>query len=180
MAARLTMAAIVAQMRLYGAAATDDEFNGVTYWTDDQLQDIADRNSRLMYLRLEQADLEGLVYRIAYKPSIEFESSLTLLDEYQQPIATSFTYNPTTKELTFSSPLNSNNTYYVFGRAIRIYDALADLWEAKASQRYPYIDWKAQNNRSNMRQEYENCLKQAAFYRGKRVRSFSRTGVGEW
>lgn len=180
MAARLTMAAIVAQMRLHGAAATDDEFNGVTYWTDDQLQAIADRNSRLTYLRLEQADLDGLIYRVENKPSIEFENDLTVLDSNQVPLDLTFTFNANTKELTFTEPLNTRASYYVFGRAIRIYDALAELWEVKASQRYPYIDWKAQNNRSNMRQEYENCVKQATFYRGKRVRSFSRTGVGEW
>lgn len=179
MPARNTMGAVIAQLRQYGAAATDDVFNGVTYWTDEQLQQIADRNSRQGFIKLEPVDPAGLVYRLHRVPTVQMENSMTIYEDENTPVTATFTYNADTQELTFTAPLG-NSTYYVFGRAIQIYDALADLWQVKADLRYQYIDWKAQNNRSNMRQEYQNCIERANYYRGKRVRSFTRTGVGEW
>jgi hypothetical protein len=180
MPARASMTAIIAELRLYGAAATDDVFGGVTYWTDEQLQKIADRNSRQGFIELEQADPAGLVYRLKHGPSLQLENALTVYASDQTTaLANAFTYNSDTKELTFTEA-PASATYYVYGRAIQIYDALAELWQAKADQRYQYIDWKAQNNRSIMRQEYQNCVDRATLYRSKRVRSFSRTGVGDW
>ncbi len=90
-----------------------------------------------------------------------------------------FTFNPDTKELTFTGA-QTETEYYAYGLVFRIYDALAELWQSKADQRFNYIDWKAQNNKMNMAQEYQHCVDRALFYRSKTIRTWDRNGKGSW
>lgn len=179
MAARDSMVYIVALLRQYGQAATDDVFNGTTYWTDDQLQSIADSNGVRGYVKLKRVDPDNLIYRLVMPKSLRPEDNLRIFTIGDTEVTTGFTYNTDTQELTFDEAL-TEDLYRAYGLVINLYDALAQLWGQKAEQRFNYIDWKAQNNKMNMEQEYKHCLDRQSYYRARRVRAFRKDGRGEW
>lgn len=179
MAVRVGMAAIIATLRQYGQAAPDDEFDGVIYWTDAQLQQIADQNGTREYVKAIAVDLDNTIFRLILPKSKTIENDLKVYNLYGVEVVTPFTFNSDTGELTFTTAL-TDTEYRGYGLVIQIYDALAQLWQVKADQRFNYIDWKAQNNRMNMAQEYQHCVERAIYYRNKRVRTFDRKGRGEW
>lgn len=179
MAVRASMASIIAQLRQYGGAASNDVFEGVTYWTDQQLQDIADRNGRRGYMKVKRVDPDYKVYRLVAPASITLENAIVVYDTSEAVNTAPFTFNPLTAEITYSTA-QTDEDYLAYGLAVQIYDALADLWQVKADQRFNYIDWKAQNNKMNMKQEYDHCVARALYYRGKRLRTFDRKGRGSW
>ncbi len=179
MALRTTMQAIISDLRQFGAAATDDEFNGVTYWTDAQLQEIADRNGRRGTIKMKRVDPDYMVYRLVAPQSITMENAIVVYTTSEAVNPAPFSFNPLTAEVTFETA-QSDEEYLAYGFVVQLYDALADLWQTKADQRFNYIDWKAQNNKMNMKQEYDHCVERAMYYRGKRIRSFDRKGRGKW
>lgn len=176
---RTGMTDIVALLRQYGQAATNDVFDGVTYWTDEQLEAIADRNGRRVLIKIKRTDPAYTIYRVIAPNTIRLEDDLAVYTADEVAVATSFTYNSNTNELVFTTAL-TDEVYYAYGLVVDVYAALAELWENKASQRFNYIDWKAQNNKMNMAQEYQHCLDRAAYYRNKRIRTFTRDGRGRW
>ncbi len=176
---RDSMQSIVDHLRQFGQAATDDEFDGVTYWSDDQLLPFADRNGTRGIVKAKRVDPGGFVYRLNVPPSIRFEDDMVVYTANETVVGTAFTFDHNTNELTFEAAL-SEDVYDVFVFAVQLYDALAELWQVKADQRFNYIDWKAQNNKMNMKQEYDNCVRRAEYYRAKRIRSFDKKGRGKW
>lgn len=179
MAYRATMDAIVANLRQFGQAAPDDEFDGITYWTEEQLQQIADRNSKLGFIKLKRVDLDYKAYRLVAPPTVMFENNIVLYDSSDVVNASEVAYNADTNEFIFTTAQDDED-YMAYGRVVQLYDALAELWQTKADQRFNYIDWKAQNNKMNMAQEYQHCVDRAVYYRGKRIRSFDKKGRGKW
>lgn len=177
---RTTMSEVIAALRQHGQAAYDDQFNGEVYWNDLQLQQIADQHSRVGKLRIKQANTALTVYRVIMPPTYILENSFLVYDEFGSAVLDGTpTYNADTQEITFSTPRTSD-TYFIEARVINLFDALGDLWHQKAEQRFKYIDWKAQNNKMNMGQEYQHCLDRSLYYRSKTVRSFKRDGRGKW
>lgn len=179
MAVRTSMQAIIDDLRRYGSAAQDDEFNGEVFWNDLQLQNIADRNGRRVLIKVKRVDPDYLVYRLVAPNSIAMENSIVVYDASEVVNPASFTFNPLTSELTFTTA-QEDEEYFAYGFVVQLYDALAELWQTKADQRFNYIDWKAQNNKMNMKQEYDHCVAQALYYRSKRFRTFDRKGRGSW
>lgn len=174
------MTDIVRQMRQYGQAAPNDVFDGITYWTDEQLQQIADRNSRRGKLKIKRVDPDYKIYRIVAPKTAAVEDDLRVYTtDTDVEVTGLFTFNPDTMEVTFTDA-QTDDEYYIYGLVIAIYDALAELWETKADQRFNYIDWKAQNNKMNMKQEYDHCVDRALYYRSKTIRSWGRDGRGKW
>jgi hypothetical protein len=177
---RLSMTNIVAFLRHYGQANAEEEFGGVTYWSDDQLEEIADSWSAMKVVQLETVQFESpTIYRLKIPKFDLMENSFTIYDSGQDVVATVATYNQNRQELTFVSGLNVDEDYFVMASFTKGYDALADLWSQKASQRYDYIDFKAGNNKMNMKEEYDNCVARAAYYRAKTIRRWPRQ-KGKW
>lgn len=177
---RTSMASIIAFLRQYGNAATDEVFNGVTYWDDDQLEAIADSWSSREVVRLHTIQLESPTIYTLSLPKFHFmEDDFTVYDSSDVEVATAATYNQNRQELTFVSALDANEEYTLQALVVRGYDALADLWTQKASQREDYVDFKAGNNKMNMKQEHDNCLQKAAYYRAKTIRRWPRQ-KGRW
>lgn len=177
---RTSMQTVVNTLRQYGQAATDDVFRGVTYWTDEQLQTIADQWSAFGQARLKQLEVaDSKLYQLDIPNMMLMEDSFKVYDDDKTLISTSVTYSQTQSLLTFVSALDTDHDYFVEARFIRLYDALADLWEQKAAQRFDYIDFKAGNNKMNMKQEYDNCMSRVAYYRNKTIRRFPRQR-GKW
>lgn len=180
MAIRSGMASIVRELRQYGQAAQDDVFDGLTYWSDEQLQQIADRNSRRGKVLAKRVDPDYLIYQIVAPKTVSFEDAIRVFQtDTDVEVVDSFTFNPDTQEITFDSA-RSEEEFYAYGLIVAVYDALAELWQSKADQRFNYIDWKAQNNKMNMEQEYQHCLDMALYYRAKTIRTWGRNGRGRW
>lgn len=181
MAIRTSMQGVVDYLRMWGDAAPDDEFNGVTYWTDEQLQQIADKWSQFRTVDLVPGQTVGTTYYTLNAPNyLILEDDLTVYrtvnDSVEDVVGT---YDQSTNSVTFASDLSSNFDYKVEARVIHTYEALADLWSLKANQRANYIDWKAQNNKMNMKQEFDHCVERALYYRSKIMRRFPRSR-GRW
>lgn len=180
------MAAIVAQLRKYGQASRDDEFNGETYWTDGQLQDIADtRSERLLVSLLPVLSSNRTIFTIKAPRTYWFEDGLFGVLQIKDDntilnVTTPRSYNAQRGELTFSEPLDSRYSYAIEGTATNINLALADLWEQKMAQRFDYTDFKAGNNKVSMQQEFEHCKTMMQIYRNRIVRSVSYTTSGRW
>lgn len=179
MAVRTTMADIVLTLRQYGSAGISDEFAGVVYWTDQQLQDIADENGRRGAIKAKSVDPLNKIFRLVAPDGVEFENDLDVYTTQNVLLEEVFTYNRLTEEVIFTNA-QSVSEVLVRGLLVNTNDALAQLWQAKADMRFDYIDWKAQNNRMNMKQEYDHCVERARYYRNKKVRTFDRKGRGTW
>lgn len=178
MAIRPTMKHIIDELRHFGNAGLADEFEGVTYWTDGQLQDIADRHGKRGSVKIKVVDPENKVYRLVAPRVGSFETDIKVLNEAGAEVSGG-TYSYATAEVSFTTT-QTDDTYWIYGFFVDINAALAELWELKAAQRFDYIDWKAQNNRMNMKQEYDHCLDRARYYRSKKIRMFDRKGRGSW
>lgn len=177
---RTSMQDIVDALRQYGQAADDDVFREVNYWSDEQLQDIADLYSQFGQARLERQQVVGSTLYAVVIPKMNFmEDDFIVYDASKTEIATMATYSQTQQLITFASNLDTSKDYFVEARFIRFYDALSDLWEQKAAQRFDYIDFKAGNNKMNMKQEYDHCMERAAYYRNRTMRRFPRQR-GKW
>lgn len=179
MAVRPTMQAIIDTLRQYGQAATDDEFDGIVYWTDAQLQQIADQNSRRGTLTLKSVDPANFEYQLVAPRGVMLEDTIKVYNQSQVLSTAPFAYNPDTNLITFDDAQTSSQ-FAAYGAVVDINEALAQLWQNKADQRFNYIDWKAQNNKMNMAQEYQHCVDRALFYRSKKIRTFDRKGRGKW
>jgi hypothetical protein len=178
------MTNIVAYLRQHGQAADNEEFNNIVYWTDDQLEEIADTWSVRQRVPIDTAQqTDPTIYRIRVPRGYVMEDDFVVFDaedetatEITSPVAT---YAQTRNELEFATALDEDTQYYVEALFICINDALADLWSQKASQRFDYIDFKAGNNKMNMSQERDYCEKRAAYYRAKTIRRWPRQS-GKW
>lgn len=187
------MTYIIALIRQFGHVGIDDMTLGdVTYWSDQQLQDIADRH---LYSTLIPLTPTQLVTRTVYKlnaprhyygendtyvDDVLTTQKLWVYDHNQTGVNTTFIYEPYTQEVTFASGLNEDYKYYIEGRFINLYDALAELWGLKAAQRFDYISFKGGDNKMDMDQEYNHCKQQEQHYRNLIARRIPRTRSNKW
>jgi hypothetical protein len=186
MAVRPGMQLIVAQIRRNGQASQTDEFNGETFWSDEQLQEIADvQSERLLIKLLPINSATKTEYSLKCPRHYWFETDsiavMSLVSDDTLPIiTTSFTYNPVRGEIIFAEDLSDCLQYVVQGYAVNMWMASADLWEQKAAQRYDYSDFKAGNNKINLSQEHQHCLNMSKMYRNRIIRRYDRSGTGRW
>lgn len=181
---RTGMTEIVANLRLQGQAAVDDEFDGVVYWTDDQLQSIADNRSvsKRDTVNLRYATIGSLrLFSIDIAPHDWIETdTITVYDDLDNVVATAFTFDPVKGELLFEADLPTSRKYKIEVFRVNMIKALAELWEQKAAQRFDFVDMKTGNNKVSMKQEYDTCVERARYWRNKIVKRFSRSGLRQW
>lgn len=175
------MTNIVAYLRQYGQASDNEEFAGIVYWTDDQLEEIADKHSYRDRVKLTTVQIESPT---VYRPMLPFgnfmEDEFVIYDDNDTVVSSPVgTYSQSRNEIEFATELNIDTEYLVEALFIKMNDALADLWLQKASQRFDYIDFKAGNNKMEMSQERDFCLSQAKWYRAKTIRRWPRQ-KGKW
>lgn len=161
------MTNIVGFIRRYGQVGTTEVFNGVTYWTDDQLERLCDERAETLQAWLRP--VTPTVYRVKLAPQWALETTAfytaggTLL---------AGTYNDDRKEVTFATAPVTD--VYVEAMAYPRYTILAELWGIKAAQRQDYVTIKGGNNRLDMVQEREFCEKQRDYYRSRVMRGLKR------
>lgn len=174
MAIRTEMQGLVAYLRQYGSASLTDVFNGVTFWSDEQLQDILDAHAQHDNIQLK--DYTGVAWSLLQPRHIMFASDAKVIDASNIDYTGVYTYNVLFGEIVFTvAPTVS--TLYVTGLKVNMWEALADLWAQKAQQRFDYIDWKAGNNKMNMSTEYQQCCQQRDYYRARTIRRFPRVST---
>lgn len=191
MTVRAGMAELIVTLRGYCEAGTDDhEINGVTYWTDQHLQDELDRTQG--YIRNYDLNaLEMIVagvyqvfdYRIPEQAGEWFEqagdgSGFVVRDGSGTEIdSAEYAVNYAARLITFSADQGSA----VRTLDAKIYDmnkAAAEVWRKKAGFAAEAVDWSSDNHSVKGSQEYEHCLAMEKFHTNKAgvsVGTFIRT-----
>lgn len=164
MAIRTAMTNIVAYLRQHGNAAEDEVFNGVTYWTDEQLEAIADshRYPFTVEYALLHADM-NIYVPVGLARPYWLDTDTIVID------SESYTYTERTREIVTTDEIESITGIYV-----NMNEALADLWQQKAQQREHMVSFKAGVNQFSANQTREYCQKMAMIYRNRRIRRFKR------
>ncbi len=168
MAVRTEMQPLINYIRQWGRAAQDDVYDGVTYWTDEQLQNILDQHGNHAVVQMTQ--VMDTVYAVRLPAHIQFDLNAQVVDANSNIVTA--TYNPLNQEVTFAGA--QTGSFNIRGYRVNIFEALALLWDMKASQRFDMNNWKAGNNRIDVRQEYDACIAQRDHYRAKTIRRFPR------
>ncbi len=176
MPVRTGMTSLVSHLRQQSDASTTDVFNGVTYWTDDQLQDILDLHSQgyqqLPLTKLGSYDNVSYQLTLTLPYWVEGEFSIYVSGTTTEE-TTTFTYNHLTHEITFDSDV-TDRELVAFAKTYVMTEAIADVWNQKAQHRYNFITSKAGSHRFEADQVYEHCVERANYWRNLRVRSFKR------
>lgn len=172
MAVRSNMQAAIDYLRQHGQASETDEYLTVTYWTDQQLQDILDRNSYrfsavLVLLTRDKLTVTARLPRFHYADI----DTVVWYDDSNSIVIPSVTYNFERNEWLLTAATTAT---YIEAAYSDMYEALADLWGQKASQRWELVNFKAGNNRTDLEQEYQHCLDRQSYYRNRVIRRFKR------
>lgn len=167
------MQPLIDYLRREGNAAPEtDEFEGVTYWTDEQLQDILDRVSERKIGRAKAVTVDGTIYTISAPRHYYVDpDTVVLLDANLDVVSAVYTYDWLRNEFTFASDPEIS---YIQASYTNFWVAAAQLWSEKASHRYQYVDNKSGQNALKSHQEYEHCIKRMEYCRNKIVKRWNR------
>jgi hypothetical protein len=160
---RPNMQPLIDLLREKGSARSTDEFGGVTYWDDQQLQDILDGAKTRKSVGGTIDDATETIYMPAI-PKLWFADP----DTVKMRVSGTWTTAPDgawdtlKRELTTSQEVEAINAEW-----ISLNQALADLWEMKAAQRSDYVNIKGGQNKLDMQQEYDHCVKMSMYYRAR-------------
>jgi len=166
------MQAAIDYLRQHGQASLTDVYLTVTYWTDQQLQDILDRNSYrfsavLVLLTRDELTVTARLPRFHYADI----DTVVWYDSSDVIVTPSVTYNFERNEWVLAA---TTTAVHIEAAYTDMYEALADLWGQKASQRWELVNFKAGNNRTDLEQEYQHCLDRQSYYRNRVIRRFKR------
>jgi hypothetical protein len=194
------MATLISELRARtNSGATDYSVNGVSYFTDDQLQQILDRRVLLtrMYplvpvpIRIG-TNTQWFDYQVDPKLGPWFEretgdgtSGWAIKDGYGavQTLGTTYTMNWDQSLVTFAANTNGY-PYLVDCRTYGMNGATADVWRQKAALEAQSIDFKSDNHDIKASQRREYCLQMVEYYEklqdvsgsgGVQTASFART-----
>lgn len=185
MALRTGMRTIVNKLRERTAAAYDDEFGGVQYWSDDQLQDILDQHKRISHYPLSPApytDTDEQEYgRHTWTPRNRaemYEEDLTAVFDITGGSdlvgAGTATIDYATRLVTYTAAYledAATTTHEIVVVAYDLNEAAFEVWETKAAQREAFIRTKAGAHTMDLQQEWEHCIAMANRLRNRKVRA---------
>lgn len=184
MAARDSMKLLVDRLRSVTGAATDDEFGGITYWTDDQLEAELDKHrydARVPLTVTEYRQDGRVTYRYTFSIPRGFwtENKYTVRDDNGREVGTAYTVEVNSERGTvlFAEDIG-NRRLFIDLSLIDWNAAAADVWEQKAAHRYDLITVKAGDTRFDAAQERDFCVARAAWHRARRVKGFNRVKLG--
>jgi hypothetical protein len=163
MPVRPNMQPLIDLLREQGQAADSTEtFNGVTYWSDQQLQDILDYVGVRSIVAGSFYEADDTIY-IPSVPKSHYADPDTikvLVDDAWG--ASSGTWDATKKELTSTEDIEAFSATWISMNA-----ALAQFWERKANQRSDYVNVKGGQNKMDMQQEYDHCVEMMKYYKAR-------------
>ena len=187
--ARSGMAELIQRLRALTATGTADYTVGtVSYWTDDQLEDVLDR--RRTDLRRDPLTLEPLLdggttryydYYFA-RENVEGTASGTAAWRVENSNgstigASNYSLNIDSRVISFTTD-TLGTAYYLSGRAYDMERAAADVWEQKAADVADRFDLEIDNHNMKRSQLYDHYMKMATQFKrrakpvvGRMVRS---------
>jgi hypothetical protein len=175
------MLGLISELRMLSSAVTNDVFDGVTYWTDDQLEAILDRNS-VYHLRhplivhpiYEDGSISYRYWRITdHNRNRRVEDDPEIVN-YWGVVQNEVTVDVNMGIVTFDNSPSKNAKMFINMRVFFMADAVAEVWAAKAAQRAPYVDFRAGVQRGAMQQEYQHCVEQHRLWRARTMRGHKR------
>lgn len=168
------MTSIITELRqMTNTSPSDYTINGVDYWTDDQIQDIADRSRNIVRgLRLKTMPtyINGsyqyteYVIPLSLALRIEGDSAFRLYDASGTNITSGYTVSYNTKTVVFDNDTLGAD-YYVDIYTYDMYAIAADIWQQKAAHYADMSDWSSDNHSVKASQLYEQALQKVQFYR---------------
>jgi hypothetical protein len=172
MPVRTNMQPLIDYLRREGNASEIDIYEDVTYWTDEQLQDILDTISERKVAPMKLVSVDGLIYKLGTPRHYYADpDTVVLLDADLSAVTASYTYSLLKNEYTFTSDPEIS---YLQASFIHFWDATAKLWELKAAHRFQYVDNRAGQNFLKSHQEYDHCIERMEYYRNKTVRRWQK------
>lgn len=183
MSVRAGMANLLLRLRsLTDAGQTDYVVDGVTYFTDQQLQDELDavvqvyREWRLD--PLPQHNGSAYIYKEFSVPAV---IPLALEEDgagtggwavrdgngNAKTITTDYTVNYRNGVITFVADQVANPNFTLDCRAYDLNQAAAAIWRQKGAFEYRAMDWSSNSVSFKSSQRYEHCLERAQFFEAK-------------
>lgn len=152
------------------------EVNGVSYWTDDQIQDVLDTfrtDARgLQLVRFSEYENGTNVYKRYYFPDklgkwierADTPDAFSIVDGVGV-LAPSHTVDYDGRLVIFSDTTLGRD-YFVRARVFDLRAAIAEVWLKKADHRAELINWRAGGQNLQEDDEYKHCMDQYRLYSG--------------
>lgn len=167
---RATMTNPVNRLRLWTSAASNDVFNGVTYWTDDQLLAELDRVAKRQRVLLSCNDpIDRQIFLPAYniyRYMLEEDFKIYKVSDDTE-ITTAYTYNSELSEITFVSSIPEGTEIYVMGLVLDLYMSARNVWFLKASHREEFVTFRTGTVRSELERVYDHCIERGNYFANK-------------
>jgi len=164
MTVRDTMTELISDLRaLTDAGVSDYTVGGMTYWSDQQLQDVLDgRCVALRFVEMEaQSDYANGAYTYTEYTlpvgNIEGGTALSVLDNAGSAIGTAlWSFDRNRGVVTFTAD-TAGASRFVTGRSYNVNLAAADVWRKKASHYAAAYDVSTDNHSLKRSQLIQHC-----------------------
>lgn len=192
---RPTMVDLVDRIRSVTAAGETDEFQGQTFWSDDQLQAELDREKTLVYAERLVPVIRKIDSQLSYKIQkftlpdgrwLEPVFSIRDVDGVEITVPTyTVEYSDGAGQVTFSAE-PTTDTLYIDLITFDWNGAAAEIWKQKAAHRFDFIRVKGGDHQFDFEAEYKHCLARADFHASKRILTYQRrqgrfvVGSNQW
>lgn len=184
--ARDGMSRNIGEIRLMCELGTADySIAGVTYWTDNQIQEVLDghrENIQIEGLMVQSEYTTGtVVYKDYYwrKPDVEeYDASNTEIFHLENAGGTAvgtanYTVNYEARHIRFSSD-QLGSAYYLTYRSYDLKRAAAEIWRKKAGHVAQRFDVSSDNHNLRASQMVKQYLDMSDQYRKEAIPKFSR------
>lgn len=179
MAVRATMATLISTLRGRTNVSTSDiTISGVTYWSDQQLQDILDETKQYFSVNLESLGemSDGSVVYLNWRipqnvgPYLELAVVKTLTGYVISD--SDYTLDSNAGLVIFNS--SATQGYVLSGYTYDLDEATAKVWDDKAAHRAHLVTIKSGPHQLWEDQEYLHCVQQAQRYRSRSGLKYTR------
>jgi hypothetical protein len=166
--ARTGMAQLIALVReLTHAGTADHTLAGVTYWSDDQIQERLDRwrqtHKRVSifadpdYVDGDHVYTEYVIpHELKYFEEAGADSGWALRDGDGVTVTADYTINYEAGRIEFDAD-QDNEVYYLDARTYDVYRAAAEVWDTKAGLYEAAVDWSSDNHSVKRSQQVANA-----------------------
>lgn len=176
--ARTGMSTLISTLRDLAVAGTADYTLGtVSYWTDDHLQTVLDRNKLTVnreelqvYENYNSGTLQYKEYRSQFG-NYEETTGGTAIFEIEDAVGSTigtanWTMDYTLGILTFGSD-TAGSSIFLTGYSYDIYSAAADVWRMKSGHHAGAVNFKTDNMSVNRGDLIKNDQQMANYYAGR-------------
>ena len=173
--ARSTMATLITSLRgLAQAGASDYTVNGLSYWTDNQLQDVLDAHRKDVYnypLTAQTSYSGGVAVYLDYHSNLTHLEATDggtaifyVTDGVGVNVGTAlYTADYNRGVITFLAD-TGGISYELYARTYDLNAAAAEVWRTKAGQYATAVNFSTDNHRIDRGEIIKNCLQMATFY----------------